>query len=62
MVRASFDFDVIGDAPPPRKPLRDQASLDQGAGATVDTHGLLTPNATETVHDRPRDTPAVPRP
>ena len=57
MVRASFDFDVISGPTPPRKP-----QPDQGAGATVDTHGLLIPNGTETVHDTQRDTPPAPRP
>ena len=56
MVRVSFDFDVISGPTPPRKPHRDQDPPDQGAGATVDTHGLLTPNGSETVHDAPRDT------
>lgn len=54
MVRASFDFDVIGDPTPPRKQQQDQ-----GAGATVDTHGLLVPTETESVHEPTRD---IPRP
>ena len=57
MITASFDFDVISGPTPPRKP-----QPDQGAGATVDTHGRLIPNGSEAVRDPTRDTPPAPRP
>jgi hypothetical protein len=46
MVRASFDFDVISDPAPRRRPLPDQ-----GAGATTDTHGLVAPTAAEATRE-----------
>lgn len=57
MITSGFDFDVISGPTPPRKP-----QPDQGAGATVDTHGLLIPNGSETMHDAPRDKPPTSRP